>query len=132
MNLRFQSGGSEAPRISQEVVIRDDLRAAGKFDEALEAYRRIKAEKPNNNAVAEPRFNSLGYSLLQDGNPAMAVSVLKIAVELYPQSWNAHDSLGEAYMQNGDKDLAIKSYKKSLQLNPHNGNAVQMLKKLQQ
>jgi CubicO group peptidase (beta-lactamase class C family) len=132
IKLRFQSGGSEAPRISQELMVPFELLKAGKFDQALDGYRKIKADKPNNNAIAEPRLNGLGYELLQQGDTGLAISVFRINLELYPQSSNVYDSLGEAYMQNGEKDLAIKNYQKSIELNPRNGNAVQMLKKLQQ
>ena len=131
IKLTFDSGGSEAPRISSERMVPFELLSSGKFDQALQGYRQVKAEHPDGNAVAEQRLNGLAYGLLEDGNTSLAISVFRINAELYPQSSNVYDSLGEAYMRNGDKDLAIKSYKRSLEINPHNGNAVQMLKKLE-
>jgi tetratricopeptide (TPR) repeat protein len=105
---------------------------AGKFAEAIEAYKKIKREKPGDNAVAEGRLNYIGYSLLEQKNIAAAIAVFKANVELYPQSSNVYDSLGEAYMANGEKELAIANCKKSLELNPQNKNAIEMLKKLEQ
>ena len=103
---------------------------AGKFAEAAQGYKNVQREKPRNVAIAEGRLNSLGYSLLEQKKVVEAIALLKVNVDLYPQSANAYDSLGEAYMKNGDKDLAIASYKKSLELNPQNKNAVEMLRKL--
>jgi len=104
---------------------------AGKFAEAIEAYKKIKRETPNNNVVAEGRLNSVGYSLLEQKKIAAAIALFKANVELYPQSSNVYDSLGDAYMANGDKELASANYKKSLELNPKNKNAVEALKKLE-
>jgi tetratricopeptide (TPR) repeat protein len=103
---------------------------AGKIAEAVDGYKKIKGEKPNNVVVSETRLNDLGYSLLQQEKIAEAITIFKVNVELYSQSANAYDSLGEAYKTKGDKQLAIANYKKSLELNPQNTNAVEMLKKL--
>ncbi|MEK6407730.1 MAG: serine hydrolase [Acidobacteriota bacterium] len=131
VRIRFDGGGSEAPRISKDVMIPYELLMAGKVAEAIEAYKKIKREQPANVAVAEARLNDLGYSLLREKKLVEAIAVLKVNAELYPQSSNAYDSLGEAYMENGDKALAKVNYKKSLELNPGNKNAVGMLEKLQ-
>ena len=47
-----------------------------------------------------------------------AISVFKLNVDMYPESWNAYDSLGEAYLNAGKKELAAKYYKKALGMNP--------------
>ncbi|HKP88118.1 MAG TPA: serine hydrolase [Blastocatellia bacterium] len=132
IKIRFDGGTGEAPRISKDVLIPYEQLLAGKVAEAIEGYKKIKRERPNHNVVAEERFNTLGYSLLQQKKLAEAIAVFKVNVELYPQSSNVYDSLGEAYMVNGDKEPAIANYKKSLELNPGNKNAVAMLKKLEQ
>jgi Tfp pilus assembly protein PilF len=59
-----------------------------------------------------------------------AIEVFKLAVEVYPKSYNTYDSLAEAYMDAGDQKSAIANYRQSLTLNPGNQNAVRMLKKL--
>src|SRR5262245_34446100 len=131
VKILFNGGTTEARRLAQDEVIPYEQLIAGKFAEAIEAYKKIKRETPNNNAVAEPRFDSLGYSLLEQKKIAAAIAVFKVNVEMYPQSSNVYDSLGEAYMANGEKELAITNYKKSLELDPQNKNAVEMLKKLE-
>ena len=132
VKLRFDDGESQARLISKDVLVPYEMLMAGKSAEAIEAYRRIKKEKPDSNVVDEARLNTLGYSLLQQKKVAEAIALFKVNVELYPKSSNVYDSLAEAYMINGDKALAILNYKKSLELDPRNNNAVAMLKKLEQ
>jgi CubicO group peptidase (beta-lactamase class C family) len=132
LKIRFEGGSSEAPRISKEMAIPYESLMAGRADEAIEGYRKIKRESPLNAAVAEERLNQLGYTLMNEQKYPAAIAVLKLNVELYPQSSNVYDSLGEAYMKSGNKELAIKNYKKSLELDPTNQNAVDMLKTLEQ
>jgi len=60
----------------------------------------------------------------------LAVEVLKLTVEAYPDSFNVYDSLAEAYMNRGDRVLAIKNYEKPLELNPKNFGAAVALAKL--
>jgi CubicO group peptidase (beta-lactamase class C family) len=123
---------AEAPRISKDNLVPYELLMAGRTSEAIEAYKRIKREQPDNVAIAEERINLLGYGLLQQKKTAEAIALFKINVELYPQSWNAYDSLGEACMVNGEKEMAITNYRKSLELNPQNENGAKALKKLAQ
>ena len=132
MKIDFDGGASLAPRISPDVTIPYEHLLAGHFEVAVEAYRKIKQEQPNNNAVEEGRINNLGYELLGQKNYPAAIAIFKLNVELYPNSWNTYDSLGEAYMLNGDRDLAIQNYQRSIEMNPGNQNGVKMLKKLQE
>ena len=78
----------------------------------------------------EASINGIGYYLIGQGRFADAIEVLKLNVELFPESSNVYDSLGEAYMKNGDLDKAIENYNKSLELNPENENAKQMLEEI--
>jgi Flp pilus assembly protein TadD len=72
-------------------------------------------------------LNRLGYDLLREKRSADAIEILKLNVEMFPASANAHDSLGEAYAEAGDKERAVKAYAKSLDLNPKNRNVVDKL-----
>jgi tetratricopeptide (TPR) repeat protein len=98
---------------------------------AIKEYRALKAgPAAAEYDFAETELNQLGYQLLQGKKVADAIEILKLNVEMYPQSANTYDSLGEAYMVNGDKELAIANYKKSLELNPRNTNATVKLGEL--
>lgn len=131
LRLVFESGGGvTAPKVSAEMLIPFEEVSAGNIEKAMEGYRRIKKETPNNAAVTEARLNSLGYVFLREKKLPEAIAYFKLNVEFYPKSSNVYDSLGEAYMAQGEKELAIANYKKSLELNTNNKNAVEMLKKL--
>ena len=132
-SLRLVTGGgtNEAKRISADSLVPFELLLAGKITEALEGYRAIKKEKPDNASVSENRLNNLGYVLMRQKKLPEAIAMFKLNVEFYPKAWNTYDSLAEAYMTNGDKELAIANYKKSLELNPQNSGGREMLKKLE-
>jgi hypothetical protein len=131
LSVRTPEGVSDAPRVAADATIPYELLEAGKADEAIAAYRKIKKEQPENVAVSEARLNRLGYELLRARKLRESIAVFALNVELYPQSFNVYDSLGEAYMENGDRELAIKNYRRSLELNPSNKGAVEALKKLE-
>ncbi|HKP35294.1 MAG TPA: serine hydrolase, partial [Pyrinomonadaceae bacterium] len=79
---------------------------------AIAQYRDLKARPVTSEYnFAEAELNALGYRLLQANKLAEAVEILKLNVEIYPQSANAYDSLAEAYMRYGNKELAIVNYK---------------------
>lgn len=125
------NNSSDAPRLSDGTLIPYERLQAGKADEAVAAYRRIKKEKPDNASVSEQRLNTLGYELLRAKKLRESVAVFALNAELYPQSFNVYDSLADAYAESGEKELAVKNYRRSLELNPQNKNATEMLKKLE-
>jgi len=91
----------------------------------VEFDKQFKAGK-----ISEDSLNSTGYGLLQQKKFSDAIAILRLNVQLHPESWNVYDSLGEAYMDQGDKPLAIRNYEKSLELNPKNDGAAKSLKRL--
>jgi tetratricopeptide (TPR) repeat protein len=132
IKVEVGSNTVEAPRISAEQLVPYELLMAGKKDEALAAYRRIKESTPANVSISQGRLNNLGYSLMRQKRITEAITIFKLNVEFYPKDFDVYDSLGEGYMTNGEKASAIENYKKSLELNPKNTNATEMLKKLEQ
>jgi tetratricopeptide (TPR) repeat protein len=95
------------------------------YEEVLTKYPRLQLE--------EGMLNTLGLRL--SFNPSKAeqgISVLLLALHIYPESANLYDSLGEAYFYKKDFQNAISSYRKSLELNPGNQNAIDRLKQLKE
>ncbi len=119
-----------APKVAADALIPFEIFMTGAVDKALDAYRQIKKDDPDNAAIGEARINGFGYGFLRAKKLPEAIAYFKLNAEFYPKSFNVYDSLGDAYMANGDKELAIVNYKKSLELNPDNKNAIEMLKKL--
>jgi CubicO group peptidase (beta-lactamase class C family) len=131
MRLTGASGPVEAKRISADTLVPTELLLAGRIPEAVEGYRKIKRDTPNNASVDRQRINSLGYGFMRQKKLAEAIVLFKVNVEFYPKDSDVYDSLAEGYMTNGEKDLAIANYKKSLELNPRNSNAREKLKQLE-
>jgi imidazolonepropionase-like amidohydrolase len=99
-------------------------------DAAVQQYRDLEAAEPAAYDFSENQLITLGYQLIRMKRFKDAIEVFKLAVEVYPKSYNTYDSLAEAYMDAGDQKSAIANYRQSLTLNPGNQNAVRMLKKL--
>ncbi|MFY9551417.1 MAG: serine hydrolase [Thermoanaerobaculia bacterium] len=116
LQIDGESKASTAPRIDKNVSVPAEDLEAGRVDEALAAYRRLKRATPSDPAVAEVRFNGLGYALLQKQDFPKAIAVFKLNTELYPDSANTYDSLAEATEAAGDKPGAVSLYRKALEL----------------
>jgi tetratricopeptide (TPR) repeat protein len=104
--------------------------ADGGIPAAEKTLQELQARRDTGPVFDEDDFNALGYQLLQAGNLESAVYVFEKAVQLYPDSWNAHDSLGEALLKAGRKEQGIQHYRKSLELNPRNRGAKKILEEL--
>jgi len=59
-----------------------------------------------------------------------ALALLKVAVELHPNSAPLHDALGDVYQQKGQKESARQAYEKAVEVDPNFEHAKEMLKKL--
>jgi glyoxylase-like metal-dependent hydrolase (beta-lactamase superfamily II) len=107
-------------------LVQEALRAGGR-EAGEKKFEDLKAER-SRYFFNERQFNSAGYDLLNSGRFEEAVALLKMTVELFPESWNVYDSLAEAYGIKGERELAIRNYERSLELNPNNQNAKDQLK----
>jgi CubicO group peptidase (beta-lactamase class C family) len=58
----------------------------------------------------EREINAYGYGALGQGDVDLAIEILKLNVELFPNSWNVYDSLGEAYLAAGEAKLSEQNY----------------------
>lgn len=117
------------PKRPVAAVLYETIRASG-VAAAVARYREIKTSGSAEFDLSESQINRLGYELIGEKRAADAVEILKLNVEAFPESGNAHDSLAEAYVEAGEKELAIKHYAKALELDPTNRNAVEKLAEL--
>lgn len=81
--------------------------------------------------VSELGINDFGYQLMQQGHNEVALTIFKLNMELYPNSWNTYDSYGDALLKLNRKTEAIAAFKKSLELNPGNEKARMIIKRLE-
>jgi tetratricopeptide (TPR) repeat protein len=94
------------------------------------SYHEYKATHPDRWSTSETEVNRIGYGFLSVKNYEMAIAVLTLNVESYPNSANCFDSLAEAYLNSGDRDVAMQWYTKALEVNPEFANSIEMLKRL--
>ena len=104
--------------------------AAKGIDAAVAQYRELKATAPGSYNFAEGELNDLGYRYIRTKNYKVAIQVLALNVEAYPQSSNTWDSLGEAYADDGNKALALANYRKSVELNPKSASGKRAIAEL--
>ena len=108
--------GKESPRMTAKARVPSEDLEAGRVDEALAAYRKLKEANPSDPAIAEQRLNEAGYRQIGLKDYPKAIAILQLNTELYPASANTYDSLAEAYMTSGDKEKATALYLKSMQV----------------
>jgi CubicO group peptidase (beta-lactamase class C family) len=123
--LRIKEGSTSrvGPRISPGTRVPAEDLEAGRVEDALAGYQKLRAADPADPAVAEARLNQLGYGLLERKEPAKAVAVLQLNTQLYPDSANTWDSLAEATEAAGDAAGAVALYRKALQLSAPGGSS---------
>jgi CubicO group peptidase (beta-lactamase class C family) len=114
------------PRASVASELVEQMRRGG-VEAVLEHFRKHKREGFKTAYLNEREMNALGYYWLGRGQHGEAVAVLRLTVESFPDSWNAHDSLGEASLAAGDRAAAVRHYSRSVELNPQNDNGRKVL-----
>lgn len=88
--------------------------AAGRTEDAIAAYRRALARRPD---YVEAHYN-LAAALRDWGQPEAAAASLRTALRLRPDFAAAHNSLGAALQELGEIDAAIASTRTALRLAP--------------
>jgi tetratricopeptide (TPR) repeat protein len=96
------------------------------FDHLAEVYAEMKKEKPDFKIGDTPMY-IWATELKDDGHLPEAIDVLKLELQIYPDSSDAYDSLGDAYQKSGQNQLAIENYQKALEKNPDNSDAKEKL-----
>ncbi len=78
-------------------------------------------------------LNSIAYQIGNVGMVDEALTLFRIAIDLYPKEANLYDSMGEFQLKKGDKTKALESYQKALEIDPNFPNAAaarEIVKKL--
>lgn len=100
---------------------------------AVQTYRHLKKTSADGYDFSEEELNSLGYYFLRDlKRISDAIAVLRLNVESFPASANAHDSLAEACLANREFECARTHFKSVLHLDAGNLRAKSELEKLDQ
>ena len=84
LEIETDEARSEAARMPPGETIPFDHVVAGRLEEAMSAYRALKAARPDDPGVAEARLNRLGYQLAARQERGPAIIVLQVNTALYP------------------------------------------------
>ncbi len=124
------------PNVLQPADVADEffrLIPMGDIDLARDMYAAIslnlRGEVPSD-YISENALLAFAYTLLQNDRATEAVDLFKLATDIFPDSWNAHDSLGEAYIAAGKLDEARLSYSRSLEINPESATGQKAIETL--
>jgi tetratricopeptide (TPR) repeat protein len=88
-------------------------RRSGRYKEAIEAFKRSIAQKPNDAWT----YYGLGFVYVQLSHLQEAIEVYQKAIRLEPDFSYAHMNLGFTYFLTGDKENTLKEYKILKKLN---------------
>jgi D-alanyl-D-alanine-carboxypeptidase/D-alanyl-D-alanine-endopeptidase len=100
------------------------------IEQGLKAYRELKKDQANDYDFSEGQLIKLGEDYLGNGEMVIAITVLTLNTEVYPESSPAFYSLGKAFLITGNKEKSMLNFRKSVELNPGNQDAIQKLKEL--
>jgi tetratricopeptide (TPR) repeat protein len=92
------------------------LKAAGKYEQAAEAFRLLARAQPKHHG---PLYN-LGNTYLAAQRPAEAIEPFRRAIRLAPRFAHAHNNLGLALLATGQPALAAASFARAVALDPDN------------
>lgn len=119
---------------SQVIEVGYELIKYRKICEAIEVFRFCQLEfqdyKESYNWIHKEHLNQETFLIANEGNPVLAIELLKYNAELFPNSWSIYSSLGELYLGIGDLISAKEYFLKSLSLNPSNHRVKSMLRNL--
>ncbi len=83
-------------------------------DAAIEQYKKLKSDKPDEYDFEENQLNRLGYQLMQLDRVDEAIEIFRLNKEEFPQSANTYDSFGDALLASGDTTQSLINFKKAL------------------
>jgi CubicO group peptidase (beta-lactamase class C family) len=114
-------------KIADDLVEPADLLAAGRYDDALAAYRAAKTKHADEPTLTEAYLDALGRDLLDNRfEVESALAVYRIDAALYPSSATANAALAFAYLRNNRLSEGEPYYAKAVALRGHDGAHTEM------
>ncbi|MFM9872613.1 MAG: tetratricopeptide repeat protein [Fimbriimonadaceae bacterium] len=98
---------------------------AGKFEEAITAFRSVLDEQP----ACTEAFLGLGFALHADGRATEAIEVFQAGLNRCPNHPELHFGYGLALMTISDEYRAVREFKRTLELEPAHKLCPALLKK---
>ncbi len=99
------------------------------FDHAPALYAAMQKEKPDFK-LDETSLQGWAFDLEDQNHLPEAIAILKLAIQIYPESGEDQEALGEVYMKAHQNQQAIDAFDQALKLNPDDQDAKNKLKEL--
>jgi tetratricopeptide (TPR) repeat protein len=96
---------------------------AGKWDAALDTFRKLAAEEPNSPDL----HMQMGALLIQKGDMTAAIEAFQKAEKLAPKDSRPLVAHAEALDRTGQKQRAVEVYRRALKVNPNDASALNNL-----
>lgn len=94
-----------------------DLFQAGKYDQAINAFKRTAALSPFSDNSAKA-YDYIGKAYLKQEKTQEAIKTYKEAIRIYPQRDEFHMALGDIYLKEKMTEEALAEYETAVRLNP--------------
>ena len=105
----------ELPEISISELIGKVVMNEG-VDVAIDQYKKVKSDKPDEFDFSEDQLNNLGYQLLGLDQVDDAVEIFRLNLEEFTHSANVYDSYGDALLAKGDTIKALINFQKAFSI----------------
>lgn len=132
-DLGFHILNSNAPlralKPSIATKIQEEMDERG-IEVAIASYWSLKEREQGTYEFGEQELHRLANIYQTKNEFEKAIAVLKLNIEVYPNSSSSYSSLGEAYFKSDNKEAAINNFKKAFSVSPGNTHATTRLAEL--
>jgi len=90
------------------------------IETAIARYRQLSAEASSDYDVRAAQVDLVGRHLLKQGQTDAALAMMKVNVELHPDTGWVYESLGDVYLATKQSQPALEAYRRALQIAPDN------------
>ena len=123
LSLAIQMLTDFSSSISLYNIIGAANQSLGRFDRAIEAYKKAISIEPDNADI----YNNIGVALKDQGKLEEAIESFKKAVSINPDFFEAHHNMANTLSDHGKLKEAIEAYTRALSINPNYAEAFKNL-----
>lgn len=131
-NNKYYMNDKEVFLLNPNEKLACDYIEIGKINEAINCYNDLIDNDSKIKIDLEQKLFLLVYSMRKKGDIKKAINILKVTIEIFPESFIIWNYLGEFYFEEKLYDLTIYAMEKSLDNNPKNDNAKKFIVKAQE
>jgi len=118
--------GNEVMSAGQLLKQANQLKRAGRLDEAIALYHQVIEINPN----FAWAYNNLGDAFVKQRKFSDAISVFERAIQISPKTASYYYSLGKIFVEEDNLDEAVNRFQQAIEIKPNFNLAKQALEKL--